>query len=198
MRGATVSSQAEIVLDDRFGGRSGRRVRPRSRFRSGGHRPLFARKGLRALTRRVSVVASAARRGRQRLPKIRRRAFGLPSASAHGAAQKLLLRRSSGGGRRGVTLGHRIAHVGPEGRRRIHDPSGELLVGTGDVLPKVKAGKTRAPAALACLGDLTEDALVRRARRRTQACPRPSITVIAPRASSYAPWLLGAGLNSGC
>lgn len=96
MRGATVLSQAEIVLDDRFGGRSGRRARPRSRFRSGGQRPLLARKGLRALTRRVSVAASAASGGRQRLPKICRRAFGSPSASAHGAAQKLPLRRSSG------------------------------------------------------------------------------------------------------
>ena len=45
-----------------------------------------------------------------------------------------------------MPLGQRIAHMPPEGRRRIRDLGGELLVGAGDVLPKVKAGNVRAPA----------------------------------------------------
>ena len=34
--------------------------------------------------------------------------------------------------------GQRIAHVSPKRRRRIRDLRGEFLVGSGDVLPKVK------------------------------------------------------------
>ncbi len=36
-----------------------------------------------------------------------------------------------------MPLGQRIAHMAPEGRRRIRDLGGELLVGAGDVLPQV-------------------------------------------------------------
>ena len=52
----------------------------------------------------------------------------------------------------------RIAHMPPEGRPRIRDLRGELLVGAGDALPKVKAGNIRAPASPACIGDVTKDA----------------------------------------
>ena len=45
-----------------------------------------------------------------------------------------------------MPLGQRIAHMAPERRLRIRDLRGELAVGTGDLLPKVKAGKVRAPA----------------------------------------------------
>jgi hypothetical protein len=45
-----------------------------------------------------------------------------------------------------MRLGQRIAHVLPERRRRVRDLLGELLVSAADVLPKVKAGKIRAPA----------------------------------------------------
>ena len=77
-----------------------------------------------------------------------------------GSQEKLTAHRSrlrKGGGLQ-MPLGQRVAHVPPEGRRRIRDLGGELLVGTGDVLPKVEAGKIRAPASLACVGDATEDA----------------------------------------
>ena len=57
-----------------------------------------------------------------------------------------------------MPLGQRLAHVGPERRRRFRDLRGELLVGTGDGLPEVKAGNIRAPASLAGVGGLTEDA----------------------------------------
>jgi hypothetical protein len=57
-----------------------------------------------------------------------------------------------------MPLGQRLAHVGPERRRRFRHLRGELLVGTGDVLPKVKAGNVRAPTLPACMGDLTTDA----------------------------------------
>ena len=46
----------------------------------------------------------------------------------------------------------------PKRRRRIRDLGGELFVGTGNILLKVKTGKVRAPASLACMSDLTEDA----------------------------------------
>jgi hypothetical protein len=46
----------------------------------------------------------------------------------------------------------------PERRLRIRDPLGELLVSAADVLPKVRAGKIRAPATFACVRDLTKDA----------------------------------------
>jgi hypothetical protein len=55
-----------------------------------------------------------------------------------------------GGGLR-LPLGQRLAHMAPKRRRRIRDPCGELLVGTGDVLPKVEAGDIRAPASLRAL-----------------------------------------------
>jgi hypothetical protein len=35
-----------------------------------------------------------------------------------------------------MPLGQRLAHVAPEGRRRVRDLGGELLVGAGDVLRK--------------------------------------------------------------
>ena len=44
-----------------------------------------------------------------------------------------------------MPLGQRIAHVLlPKRRLSIRDLTGELLVGTEDVLPKVEAGKLRA------------------------------------------------------
>jgi hypothetical protein len=49
-----------------------------------------------------------------------------------------------GGG--GLPLGQRLAHMRPERRLRIRDLLGELLVGAGDGLPEVEAGKVRAPA----------------------------------------------------
>ena len=57
-----------------------------------------------------------------------------------------------------MPLGQCLAHMAPERRRRIRDPGDELLVGAGDVLPKVKAGNVRAPALPACIGDVTKDA----------------------------------------
>ena len=57
-----------------------------------------------------------------------------------------------------MPLGERIAHMAPEGCRGIRDLGGELLVGAGDGFPKVVAGDIRAPASLACVGDVTEDA----------------------------------------
>ena len=45
----------------------------------------------------------------------------------------------------------RLAHMAPKRRRSIRDPCRELLVGTGDVLPKVEAGDIRAPASLRAL-----------------------------------------------
>jgi hypothetical protein len=41
-----------------------------------------------------------------------------------------------------IPLGQRIAHMTPEGRRSVRDPSDELLVGAFDVLLEVQAGKT--------------------------------------------------------
>jgi hypothetical protein len=54
--------------------------------------------------------------------------------------------------------GQRLPHMTPKGRRRIRDLRGECVVGAGGVLPEVKAGKIRAPAVFACVGDVTEDA----------------------------------------
>jgi hypothetical protein len=51
-----------------------------------------------------------------------------------------------GGGELRMLLAQRIAHMAPEGRRRIRDLGGELPVGAGHALPKVEAGKIRAPA----------------------------------------------------
>ncbi len=45
-----------------------------------------------------------------------------------------------------MPLGQRIAHMRPEGRRRIRDLDGELLADPGDALAKMKVGKIRAPA----------------------------------------------------
>ena len=56
-----------------------------------------------------------------------------------------------------MLLGQRLAHMAPNPRRRIRDPPGELLVGALDFLPKVKAGNVCAPAALARVGDVSED-----------------------------------------
>ena len=50
-----------------------------------------------------------------------------------------------------MPLGQRIADMSPEGRRRISDLLSELPVGARDILPKVKAGKIRAPASLRAL-----------------------------------------------
>ena len=50
------------------------------------------------------------------------------------------------------------AYVAPDGRWRVRDLGGELVVGTGDVVPKVEGGYIRTPAAFAGLGDVTEDA----------------------------------------
>jgi hypothetical protein len=56
-----------------------------------------------------------------------------------------------------MPLGQRIAYMAPEGRPGIRNLCGELPVGAGDVLPKMKARNICAPASLACLGDPTED-----------------------------------------
>jgi len=40
-----------------------------------------------------------------------------------------------------MSVGQRIAHVAPEGGLRIRDPFDEVVVGPGDVLPKVVSGK---------------------------------------------------------
>jgi len=48
-----------------------------------------------------------------------------------------------------MPLGQRIAHMHPEGRLSLSDSLDELLVCTGDVLLKMKAGNLCAPAALA-------------------------------------------------
>ena len=79
---------------------------------------------------------------------IRPYAGGIYAASGIGPCAKGMTpeRLRMGGGELGMPLGQRIAHVPPEGRRRIRDLGGKLLVGTGDVLPKVKAGNVRAPA----------------------------------------------------
>src|SRR4051812_9849106 len=53
--------------------------------------------------------------------------------------------------------GDRIAHVLPEGCLCLSDPLDEFLVGAGHSLPQVIAGKVCAPAAPACMGDVTED-----------------------------------------
>ena len=42
----------------------------------------------------------------------------------------------------------RFSHVAPERRRPICDPPRELVVRAGDIVPKVEAGKIRAPASL--------------------------------------------------
>ena len=57
-----------------------------------------------------------------------------------------------------MLLGQRISHMAPERRRRIRDPSGELLVGAGDACPKVKAGNSVPQPSLAGVGNLTKDA----------------------------------------
>jgi hypothetical protein len=67
-------------------------------------------------------------------------------------------RLRKGGGELRILLGQRIAHMRPERRRRVRDLRGELLVGTGDVLPKVEAGNIGAPALPASVGHVTEDA----------------------------------------
>jgi hypothetical protein len=48
-----------------------------------------------------------------------------------------------------MPVGQRIAHMAPKGRRRIRDLRGELVVGAGDALPKVEAGKIGAPVFVA-------------------------------------------------
>jgi len=48
-----------------------------------------------------------------------------------------------------MPLRQRVAHLAPKRRRRIRDLRCQPLVGTGDVLPNVKAGKIPAPASLA-------------------------------------------------
>jgi hypothetical protein len=53
---------------------------------------------------------------------------------------------------------HRVAHMPPKWRRSISDLRGELPTVTGYVLPKVEAGKIRAPASFAGVGNLTKDA----------------------------------------
>jgi hypothetical protein len=60
-------------------------------------------------------------------------------------------RLPDGGGLR-MPLGQRIADMPPKRRRRIRDLGRELIVGAGDVLPKVKAGNVSAPAFPASAG----------------------------------------------
>ena len=55
-----------------------------------------------------------------------------------------------------MPLGQRIAHMPPERRRRSRDLRCQLLIGAGDGLPEVKAGKIRAPVSLAGVGNLTK------------------------------------------
>lgn len=40
-----------------------------------------------------------------------------------------------------MPLRQRVAHVRQEGRPHLRDPFDEVVVGTGDVLPKVVSGK---------------------------------------------------------
>ena len=47
---------------------------------------------------------------------------------------------AEGAGSYGCRLDQRMAHMLPEGRQRIRDLADELVVGTGDIVPKVKAG----------------------------------------------------------
>ena len=54
--------------------------------------------------------------------------------------------------------GQRLAYVLPERRRRFRDPRCELVVGAGDGLLEVEAGKARVPASLPRVGHATEDA----------------------------------------
>ena len=51
-----------------------------------------------------------------------------------------------------------LTHVPPKRRRRIRDLLDQLLVGPLDVLPKVEAGNIGAPASLARVGNIAEDA----------------------------------------
>ena len=57
-----------------------------------------------------------------------------------------------------MPLGQRIPHMPPEGRLGLGNALGKFLVGAVDVLAELKAGKIRAPASLACVGDVTDDA----------------------------------------
>jgi hypothetical protein len=50
-----------------------------------------------------------------------------------------------------MPLGQRIAHVSPERRLSASDPFGDLVPAALDGLPKVEAGKLRAPASLPAL-----------------------------------------------
>jgi len=74
-----------------------------------------------------------------------------------------------------MPLGQRIAHVPPERGRGIRDPRGELVVGAGDVLPKVEARNVRAPAALARAGDASEDG----GEVEQRVSPAPIASVVA-------------------
>jgi hypothetical protein len=53
---------------------------------------------------------------------------------------------------------NRITQMSPERRLCMRDPLCERIVGARDGLPEVEAGKIRAPAALASVGDVTKDA----------------------------------------
>ena len=52
--------------------------------------------------------------------------------------------------------GQRLAHMLPEGCLGLRDLLEELLVGAGDGLAEMEAGKIRAPASLAGVGNLTK------------------------------------------
>ena len=80
-----------------------------------------------------------------------------------------------------MPLGERIAHMAPEGRLRLRDPFDEVVVGPGDVLPKVESGDVHAPAAFACLSNATEDAgeFVQRVPPTPRSL-RPSLSAQAP------------------
>ena len=59
----------------------------------------------------------------------------------------------------------RLPHVLPERCRRVFNLPEELLVGSGDGLPELEAGKIRVPASVPCVGDVTKDARRSRAGR---------------------------------
>ncbi len=82
-----------------------------------------------------------------------------------------MAQRAKASGNLGMPVGQRIADMAPERGRRIRNLRGELVVGAGDVLPKVEAGDICPPALPARVSDVTEDAgeLAKASRRRSSA-----------------------------
>ena len=82
-----------------------------------------------------------------------------------------MAQRAKASGNLGMPVGQRIADMAPERGRRIRNLRGELVLGAGDVLPKVEAGDICPPALPARVSDVTEDAgeLAKASRRRSSA-----------------------------